>query len=182
VAWDSSSAVTTTPSGVVASNVCVASIGTLTLKPRLPPTLDVVMPPARDGGQRQYVEAPVPQRPPVSIASTVDWAMARLGAPIGIGDLAGHAGMSDRTFHRAFVAATGSTPGRWLSVQRIRLAQRLLETTPLTVDRVAQRSGMGTAANLRRRMKAQIGVSPDSYRRTFAAPAQPISMTALPVT
>jgi transcriptional regulator GlxA family with amidase domain len=127
----------------------------------------LVMPPAREGGQRQYVDAPVPARPPAGVASTVDWAMARLGAPIGIGDLAGHAGMSDRTFHRAFVAATGSTPGRWLSVQRIRLAQRLLETTSLTVDRVAQRSGMGTAANLRRRMKAQVGVGPDSYRRTF---------------
>jgi transcriptional regulator GlxA family with amidase domain len=127
----------------------------------------LVMPPAREGGQRQYAEAPVTSRPPVGIASTVDWAMARLGEPIGIGDLAGQAGMSDRTFHRAFVAATGSTPGRWLSVQRIRLAQRLLETTPLTVDRVAQRSGMGTAANLRRRMKAQVGVGPDSYRRTF---------------
>jgi transcriptional regulator GlxA family with amidase domain len=142
----------------------------------------LVMPPARDGGQRQYVEAPVPQRPPATIASTVDWAMARLGEPIGIGDMAGHAGMSDRTFHRAFVAATGSTPGRWLSVQRICLAQRLLEATPLTVDRVAQRSGMGTAANLRRRMKAQIGVSPDSYRRTFGSPDQSISTTALPVT
>jgi transcriptional regulator GlxA family with amidase domain len=129
----------------------------------------LVMPPAREGGQRQYVEAPVAARPPVNIASTVDWAMLRLGSPIGIGELAQHAGMSDRTFHRAFVAATGSTPGRWLSVQRIRLAQRLLESTPLTVDRVAQRSGMGTAANLRRRMKAQLGVGPDSYRRTFGA-------------
>ncbi|MBP2329797.1 transcriptional regulator GlxA family with amidase domain [Kibdelosporangium banguiense] len=108
----------------------------------------LVMPPARDGGQRQYVDASVPERPPASIASTVDWAMARLGEPIGIGDLAGHAGMSGRTFHRAFLAATGSTPGRWLSVQRIRLAQRLLETTPLTVARVAQRSGMGTASAL----------------------------------
>ncbi|MET0235289.1 MAG: helix-turn-helix domain-containing protein [Kibdelosporangium sp.] len=142
----------------------------------------LVMSPARDGGQRQYVEAPLPRRPPANIASTVDWAMARLGEPIGIGDLAGHAAMSNRTFHRAFVAATGSTPGRWLSVQRIRLAQRLLESTPLTVDRVAQRSGMGTAANLRRRMKAQIGVGPDSYRRTFGSPIQSISTTALPVT
>ncbi len=129
----------------------------------------LVMPPARDGGQRQYVEAPVPEQPPTGIASTVDWAMARLGDPIGITDLAAHARMSDRTFHRAFVAATGSTPGKWLSIQRIRLAQRLLEITPLTVDSVAQRSGMGTAANLRRRMKAQIGVSPDSYRRTFGS-------------
>jgi transcriptional regulator GlxA family with amidase domain len=127
----------------------------------------LVMPPARDGGQRQYVEAPVAERPPVSIAATVDWAVGRLAEPIGISDLAGHAGMSDRTFHRAFVAATGSTPGRWLQVQRVRLAQRLLETTPLTVDRVAERSGLGTAANLRRRMKAQLGVGPGSYRRTF---------------
>jgi transcriptional regulator GlxA family with amidase domain len=128
----------------------------------------LVMPPAREGGQRQYVENPLPaptSRP--GLSSTMDWAMARLGEDIGVDDLVGHAAMSERTFHREFAAATGATPGRWLRVQRVRYAQRLLETTELPVERVAQRSGLGTAANLRRRLRAEVGVGPDSYRRTF---------------
>jgi len=130
----------------------------------------LVMSPAREGGQRQYVENPLPPKPSrPGMASTMDWALERLGADIGVDDLVGHAGMSERTFHREFAAAAGVTPGRWLRVQRVRYAQRLLETTELPVERVAQRSGLGTAANLRRRMRAEVGVGPDSYRRTFRA-------------
>jgi transcriptional regulator GlxA family with amidase domain len=71
----------------------------------------LVMPPTREGGQRQYVDPPLPARPDrAGIASTVDWAVGRLATPIGVPDLAAHAGMSDRTFHRTFLAATGSTP------------------------------------------------------------------------
>ncbi|HEX4723625.1 MAG TPA: helix-turn-helix domain-containing protein [Pseudonocardiaceae bacterium] len=130
----------------------------------------MVMPPVRSGGQRQYVAAPVPTRPDrPDIASTVDWAVLALGEPIGVADLARQAGMSERTFHREFVAATGATPGRWLLSQRVRHAQRLLETTDLPVERVAERSGLGSAANLRRRLRAEVGVGPDAYRRTFRA-------------
>jgi transcriptional regulator GlxA family with amidase domain len=128
----------------------------------------LVMSPAREGGQRQYVDAPMPPRPSRSgIASTMDWALSGLGESIGVDDLAGHAGMSARTFQREFTSATGVTPGRWLRGQRIRYAQRLLEATELPVERIAQRSGLGTAANLRRRLHAELGVGPDSYRRTF---------------
>jgi transcriptional regulator GlxA family with amidase domain len=132
----------------------------------------MVMPPVREGGQRQYVEQAIPRRITGSgIASTVDWAMARLAEPIGVGDLAEHACLSERTFHRAFLSATGSTPGRWLQAQRVRLAQRLLETTDLPVHRVAEHSGLGTSANLRRRLRSELGVGPDAYRRTFHVPA-----------
>ncbi|MBW4716476.1 GlxA family transcriptional regulator [Saccharothrix obliqua] len=131
----------------------------------------LVMPPTREGGQRQYVEPPMPARAGRGgLASTVDWAVDRLAEPIGVADLAGHAGLSERTFHRAFRAATGSTPGRWLQTQRVLLAQRLLETTDLPVHRVAERAGLGTAANLRRRLRAELGVAPDAYRRTFRVP------------
>ncbi|QFZ22221.1 GlxA family transcriptional regulator [Saccharothrix syringae] len=132
----------------------------------------LVMPPAREGGQRQYVEPPLPARTGrAGLAATADWAVARLAAPIGVTDLAGHAGLSERTFQRAWLAETGSTPGRWLRSQRVLLAQRLLETTDLPVHRVAERAGLGTPANLRRRLRAELGVSPDAYRRTFRVPA-----------
>ncbi|MBB5955295.1 transcriptional regulator GlxA family with amidase domain [Saccharothrix tamanrassetensis] len=131
----------------------------------------LVMPPTREGGQRQYVEPPLPRKAHRGgVSSTVDWAVDRLAEPIGVPDLAGHAGLSERTFHRVFLAATGSTPGRWLQAQRVLLAQRLLETTDLPVHRVAERSGLGTAANLRRRLRAELGVAPDAYRRTFRVP------------
>jgi transcriptional regulator GlxA family with amidase domain len=133
----------------------------------------LVMPPAREGGQRQFVEPPLPARPDrVGIAATVDWAIGHLAEPIGVADLAQFAGMSDRSFQRAFGAATGASPGRWLLGQRVLLARRLLETTELPVHRVAQRSGLGTPANLRRRIRDAVGVSPDAYRRTFAQPVR----------
>lgn len=132
----------------------------------------LVMPPTREGGQRQYVDPPLPPRPDrAGIASTVDWTVDRLASAIGVADMAAHAGMSERTFHRAFLAATGSTPGRWLQVRRVQLAQRLLETTDLPVHRVAERAGLGTPANLRRRLRAELGVTPDAYRRTFRVAA-----------
>lgn len=128
----------------------------------------LVMAPVREGGQAQYVPPPKSPRPAQpGVAATMDWALRQVAEPIGVAEMAGHAAMSERTFHRVFVAATGTTPGRWLTDQRVRHAQRLLETSDLPVERVAERSGLGTPANLRRRMRQVLGVNPASYRRSF---------------
>lgn len=58
---------------------------------------------------------------------------------------------------------------RWLLTQRVRHAQELLETTDDTVDTIATATGMGTATTLRRHFNRTVGVSPDTYRRTFRA-------------
>jgi hypothetical protein len=68
---------------------------------------------------------------------------------------------------RHFKSATGTTPLQWLSTQRIRRAQELLENTDNSIDAVAQSAGMGTATTLRRHFNHTVGVSPDAYRRTF---------------
>ena len=81
--------------------------------------------------------------------------------------------MSVRTFTRRFREETGQSPGAWVTQQRVRHAQHLLEATDLTVDDVATRAGMGTAASLRQHLHASLGVSPSAYRRTFRGDAEP---------
>ncbi len=51
--------------------------------------------------------------------------------------------------------------------QRLTLAQRLLETTDLSIDHIAEESGLGTAASLRLHFQNQFRTSPNAYRRTF---------------
>ena len=127
----------------------------------------LVVPPWRDGGQAQFIDRQVPERPEQSTATARAWALERLEEPIRISELARAAGMSLRTFTRRFRAETGESPTAWLIRQRVWHAQRLLETTDLPVDAVADRSGLGSAASLRAHLRALAGVSPTAYRRTF---------------
>ncbi|MFB8181262.1 GlxA family transcriptional regulator [Streptomyces sp. NPDC055966] len=126
-----------------------------------------VVPPFRDGGQAQYIEQPVPQSGAASTAGTRLWALERLGEPLTLTDLAGHARMSLRTFARRFHDEVGLSPGRWLIQQRVARARHLLESSDLPVDRIAAEVGFATGASLRQHLHAAIGVSPQAYRRTF---------------
>jgi transcriptional regulator GlxA family with amidase domain len=130
-----------------------------------------VVPPWRDGGQAQFIERPVPDGAGAGTAATRAWTAARLDEPPTLRQMAGHAGMSVRTFTRRFRAETGVSPAQWLLGQRVDHARRLLETTDLGVDQVAQRAGFGTAAALRQQIRRTIGVAPSAYRRSFRAPA-----------
>lgn len=126
-----------------------------------------VVPPWRDGGQAQYIERPVPRNPDTGTAATREWARQRLDEPVALRELAAHARMSVRTFTRHFRSETGLSPARWLLQQRTDHARLLLETTDLSVEAVARRSGFGTAAALRQRLHERVGVSPSAYRRAF---------------
>ncbi|MFF4545061.1 GlxA family transcriptional regulator [Streptomyces sp. NPDC001435] len=126
-----------------------------------------VVPPFRDGGQAQYIEQPVPESGAASTAGTRAWALERLGEPLTLTELAGHARMSLRTFARRFNEEVGVSPGRWLIQQRVTRARHLLESSDLSVDRIAGEVGFATGASLRQHLHAAIGVSPQTYRRTF---------------
>ncbi|MEH1058024.1 helix-turn-helix domain-containing protein [Micromonospora sp. CPCC 206171] len=130
----------------------------------------LVVPPHRAGGQAQFVSTPVPARDDHPLANLFPWAMERLNRPLTVEDLARQANMSSRNLARHFRSATGTTPLQWLSTQRIRRAQELLENTDNSIDAIAEAAGMGTATTLRRHFHRTVGVPPDAYRRTFRSP------------
>lgn len=133
----------------------------------------MVVPPWRDGGQAQFIERHVPRRADETTSDVRAWAQAHLDRTLDVATLARQASMSVRTFTRRFREETGQSPGAWVTQQRVRHAQHLLEATDLTVDDVATRAGMGTAASLRQHLHASLGVSPSAYRRTFRGDAEP---------
>jgi transcriptional regulator GlxA family with amidase domain len=128
----------------------------------------LVVPPQRDGGQAQYIDAPMPELDTSSLfADTVSWLQEHMNEAVTVEDLAARSIMSPRTFARRFLASTGTTPYQWLLRQRVQLAQRLLEMSDLPIDVVAEQSGFSTAANLRKHFSRTVHTSPQAYRRTF---------------
>jgi transcriptional regulator GlxA family with amidase domain len=138
----------------------------------------MVVPPQRDGGQRQYIDQPIPVRCSDGFAPHLDWILTNLDKPHTVTTLAKLANMSARTFARRFVEETGRTPMQWVTDQRVLYARRLLEETDLDIDRVADRSGFGTATLLRHHFRRVIGVTPSDYRRSFACSDSDCAATA----
>ena len=126
----------------------------------------IVSAPHRDGGQTQFIEAPV-GRTDGSLSATRSWALDHLSEPLSVHDLARHAGVSERTVARRFVEETGLPALQWVLGARIQRARELIETADLSVDQVAQSCGLGTAANLRLHFRRFVGTTPTAYRKAF---------------
>jgi transcriptional regulator GlxA family with amidase domain len=127
----------------------------------------IVVAPHRDGGQAQFIRAPLPARDG-SLAATRAWALERLHAPLTVKDLAAHACVSERTLARRWTAETGVPVHRWLLAQRVDAARAALETGDATVEEVARATGFGTAANLRKHFRRRVATTPTAYRRAFS--------------
>ncbi|GGK23191.1 transcriptional regulator FtrA [Salinarimonas ramus] len=128
----------------------------------------LVVPPHREGGQAQFVEAPVPRaREGARLGPLLDRLRTALDRPHTIASMTREAGMSERTFLRRFEAATGLSPGEWLAAERLARARTLLETTEATLEDVAAATGFGSLATMRHHFRTRLGTSPGAYRRRF---------------
>ena len=128
----------------------------------------MVAAPHRAGGQAQFIAQPLAPAPVDDVGGALTWARAHLDGRIVVADLARVAHLSERTFLRRFVAATGTTPLRWLTHARVLVAQQLLESGALTVEQVARRSGRGSAEALRTHFAREVGTTPSAYASAFA--------------
>jgi transcriptional regulator GlxA family with amidase domain len=123
----------------------------------------------RPGGQTQFAS---PVWVPRAERSTVRAVQSLIeAAPDGdhrLPALAAAAAMSVRHFARIFTAEVGETPARFVERVRLEAARTELEHTNDTLDRIAERCGLGTAETLRRVFQRNLSVSPDAYRRRFS--------------
>jgi transcriptional regulator GlxA family with amidase domain len=129
----------------------------------------VVIPAWRDGGQAQYIEHAGPADADHPLQPTIVWMEENALAALDLQAIADRASVSVRTLNRQFREHFGATPLGLLTRMRVDRARRLLESTGLTVDRVAEQSGFGSYASLRHHFVRTVGVSPQKYRQSYAA-------------
>lgn len=127
----------------------------------------LVMPAHRTGGQAQFLERPVPSREGTEIAPLLDTIRSQLAAVWTVERMARECRMSKRTFLRRFFEATGSTPGDWLTAERVDAAKRLLCQEPLAMESIAAMVGFGSSHALRHHFRQRLGTSPTQYRARF---------------
>ncbi|MDP4023105.1 transcriptional regulator FtrA [Methylobacterium sp. NEAU 140] len=129
----------------------------------------LVVPAHRQGGQAQYVEAPVPRERAAGsrLAPLLDRVRGALDEAWDVDRLAAEAALSPRALHRHFRAATGQSPGAWLAGARLARARDLLEATRMPIPDIAAACGFGTAATLRHHFRTRFGACPTAYRTGF---------------
>ncbi|QIS02084.1 helix-turn-helix domain-containing protein [Nocardia brasiliensis] len=130
----------------------------------------MVLPLQRDGGQAQFITRPDPAQGSPAMQPLLDWIEEHITEQLTLADIAAHAGLSVRTVQRRFESQLGTTVLHWILNARIRRAQRLLETTDLPIDRVAEQSGFGSVASLRHHFTQLVGTAPRNYRKAFGDP------------
>jgi AraC family transcriptional activator FtrA len=128
----------------------------------------LVIPPHRDGGQAQFIEAPVAAAASDdAIAASMGWAMQRLATPLTLTDMARAAHLAPRTYQRKFTARMGVPPIRWLISRRIAASLPLLESPDLPVEKIATAVGFESPTTYRHHFAKAMRTSPSGYRRAF---------------
>ena len=127
----------------------------------------LVVPPHREGGQAQYIEKPVPVRSGDPLARLLDVLREQLALAHDVPAMARMANMSERSLMRRFRSSTGMTPADWLIQARVDRARELLEGTSMSIEQIADATGLGSAITLRHHFRRKLGASPTSYRRRF---------------
>ena len=122
----------------------------------------------RPGGQAQFSDVLALQSSDERFAALHEWLAGRLGEALPVVRLASECGMSERSFSRRYVEATGSTPAHAVERLRVQAARRLLLETQLPVKRIAQRCGFGAEERMRRSFLRLLGTSPLACRERFS--------------
>jgi len=101
---------------------------------------------------------------PRRLRRIADFIDAHLSEDLSVETLANEACLSPFHFARAFKAATGTAPHRYLTDRRIEHAKALIAEGRLPLVEIADVCGFSSQAHLTRWFKRIVGTTPGAYR------------------
>jgi transcriptional regulator GlxA family with amidase domain len=122
----------------------------------------------RPGGQAQFSTALSLQSGEEPFGQLHAWINANLSRDLSLPALASQAAMSERSFSRRYLEATGLTPGRAVDRLRVEAARQLLSDTTVSIKRIAWQCGFGSEETMRRTFLRLLSTSPQDYRARFS--------------
>jgi transcriptional regulator GlxA family with amidase domain len=126
----------------------------------------------RPGGQSQfstYLSSEAFHRN--DLRELQSWIIANLHHDLKIDSMAERLSMSPRNFARVFLTETGMTPAKFVETARVDQARHFLETTELSIETVADKTGFKDPERMRRTFIRHLGVNPQNYRQRFSKAA-----------
>ncbi|MEL6059707.1 MULTISPECIES: AraC family transcriptional regulator [unclassified Methylobacterium] len=92
-----------------------------------------------------------------------EWIDANLAQPFSLEDLAREVGVSLRHLQRAFPAATGVSPYRYIMMQRVDRARSLIQASRLSLSEIATTTGFCDQAHMANTFRKLLNVSPSHF-------------------
>jgi AraC family transcriptional regulator len=93
-----------------------------------------------------------------------DFVEARLDGDLSLGEMAGLLGMDVFRFSRAFKAATGCSPHRYVVLARVARAKLLLRGGRLSISEIAMRTGFATPSHFSATFRRVTGTTPRGWQ------------------
>jgi transcriptional regulator GlxA family with amidase domain len=103
------------------------------------------------------------------IGKCQEWAALHYAEASPVATMIRISGLSDRTFNRRFVMATGMSPMDYVHILRLEEAKQTLETTDQPVEAIANQVGYEDSSFFNRLFRRKVGLTPAHYRRRFGS-------------
>lgn len=124
--------------------------------------------PYRAGGQTQFLERPLAENTrDARFKNALNDIIQRLDQRHTVDSMAAQLALSRRSFTRHFQQAMGMSFGEWLIIERLALAQRHLEETNHSIEKIATDAGFRSVVTFRSHFQHRYGVSPNQWRKSF---------------
>ena len=104
-----------------------------------------------------------------SIKKAIDYLTFNYTGNITIDELAAIANLSSSRFFTVFKKETGLTPIEYKNRICIRNAEKMLLTSDLSIEEIAEKTGFNSSSYFRRTFKAFTGKTPREYKNSIKA-------------
>lgn len=130
------------------------------------------------GNSRRSPSGPASGSADARVHATLKFIEDNLHKPLGVPELAWHAGMSRVKFTRAFKSFVGLSPHRFVLERRVAKARRLLSSTQRSLTEIAYAAGFSSQSHMTSTFRRYVGTTPRAYRersRSLPSTARPLS-------